>query len=175
MLPCAALESYPACFGGISVTVLCTDIRERIQALNANGRAPKLAPGPDTTGCLHSVNDRASVGVGTTATIGDQRGTVCRRSNLQRQHAFTVPASLQLPEPSHAERDIRTLMSLITGCHPVDAITEAPGLSFRFANALRSRFVRAAHLSHQQYGYAYPEPQGRLPMQPLHWPSGGRW
>ena len=28
-----------------------------------------------------------------------------------RQHAFTVPASLQLPEPSHAER-VRTLMSL---------------------------------------------------------------
>ena len=37
------LESYPACFGGISVTVLCTDIRERIQALNANERTPKLA------------------------------------------------------------------------------------------------------------------------------------
>ena len=37
------LERYPACFGGISVTVLCCDIRERIQALNANERTPKLA------------------------------------------------------------------------------------------------------------------------------------
>ncbi len=37
------LERYPACFGGISVTVLCSDIRERIQALNANEPTPELA------------------------------------------------------------------------------------------------------------------------------------
>jgi predicted metal-dependent hydrolase len=37
------LELYPACFGGISVTVLCSDIRERIQALNANEPTPELA------------------------------------------------------------------------------------------------------------------------------------
>ena len=37
------LERYPACFGGISVTVLCCDIRERIQALNANEPTPELA------------------------------------------------------------------------------------------------------------------------------------
>jgi predicted metal-dependent hydrolase len=38
------LEHYPECYGGISVTVLCSDIRERIQALNADGPAPELAP-----------------------------------------------------------------------------------------------------------------------------------
>jgi predicted metal-dependent hydrolase len=37
------LELYPACFGRISVTVLCSDIRERIQALNANEPMPELA------------------------------------------------------------------------------------------------------------------------------------
>jgi uncharacterized protein len=37
------LERYPACFGGISVTTLCNDIRDRIQTLNANERTPKLA------------------------------------------------------------------------------------------------------------------------------------
>ena len=35
------LERYLACFGDISVTTLCNDIRDRIQALNANERAPK--------------------------------------------------------------------------------------------------------------------------------------
>jgi uncharacterized protein len=38
------LELYPACFGGISVTTLCSDIRERIQALHADEPTPKLAP-----------------------------------------------------------------------------------------------------------------------------------
>jgi predicted metal-dependent hydrolase len=37
------LELYPAWFGGISVTTLCTDIRERIQALHADEATPKLA------------------------------------------------------------------------------------------------------------------------------------
>jgi hypothetical protein len=37
------LERYPAGFGGISVTVLCCDIRERIQALNANEPTRELA------------------------------------------------------------------------------------------------------------------------------------
>jgi uncharacterized protein len=37
------LELYPACFGGISVTTLCSDIRERIQALDANEPTPELA------------------------------------------------------------------------------------------------------------------------------------
>jgi uncharacterized protein len=37
------LEPYPACFGGISVTTLCSDIRERIQALDANEPTPELA------------------------------------------------------------------------------------------------------------------------------------
>jgi predicted metal-dependent hydrolase len=37
------LERYPADFGGISVAVLCCDIRERIQALNANEPTPELA------------------------------------------------------------------------------------------------------------------------------------
>jgi predicted metal-dependent hydrolase len=37
------LERYPPGFGGISVTTLCNDIRDRIQALNANERAHKLA------------------------------------------------------------------------------------------------------------------------------------
>ena len=36
------LEPYPPGFGGISVTVLCNDIRERICAINANGPTPKL-------------------------------------------------------------------------------------------------------------------------------------
>jgi uncharacterized protein len=37
------LEPYPACFGGISVTTLCSDIRERIQALHADEVTPELA------------------------------------------------------------------------------------------------------------------------------------
>src|SRR5882757_9150406 len=37
------LELYPACFGGISVTTLCSDIRERIQALHANEPTLELA------------------------------------------------------------------------------------------------------------------------------------
>src|SRR3984885_4959271 len=36
------LEPYPPVFGGISVTALCDDIRERIQAINANGPTPEL-------------------------------------------------------------------------------------------------------------------------------------
>jgi uncharacterized protein len=36
------LEPYPPGFGGISVTVLCDDIRERIQAINTNGPTPAL-------------------------------------------------------------------------------------------------------------------------------------
>jgi predicted metal-dependent hydrolase len=36
------LELYPACFGGISVTVLCSDIREWIQALNTDEPTPEL-------------------------------------------------------------------------------------------------------------------------------------
>jgi hypothetical protein len=37
------LELYPACFGGISVATLCSDIRERIQALHADEPPPELA------------------------------------------------------------------------------------------------------------------------------------
>ena len=37
------LELYPACFGGISVTTLCSDIRDRIQTLPADGLTPELA------------------------------------------------------------------------------------------------------------------------------------
>jgi uncharacterized protein len=37
------LELYPAYFGGISVTTLCSDIRERIQALHADEPTPELA------------------------------------------------------------------------------------------------------------------------------------
>jgi predicted metal-dependent hydrolase len=37
------LELYPACFGGISVTTLCSDIRERIQALHADEPTPAIA------------------------------------------------------------------------------------------------------------------------------------
>ena len=37
------LERYPACFGGISVTVLCNDIREWLQALEAG--APETQHG----------------------------------------------------------------------------------------------------------------------------------
>ncbi len=36
------LEPCPPVFGGISVTALCDDIRERIQAINANGPTPEL-------------------------------------------------------------------------------------------------------------------------------------
>ena len=35
------VQPYPASFGGISVTVLCSDIRERIRALNANEPMPE--------------------------------------------------------------------------------------------------------------------------------------
>ncbi len=37
------LELYPACFGGISVATLCSDIRERIHSLHAGEPTPKLA------------------------------------------------------------------------------------------------------------------------------------
>jgi uncharacterized protein len=36
------LERYPACFGSISVTLLCNDIRECLQALEADVPAPHL-------------------------------------------------------------------------------------------------------------------------------------
>jgi predicted metal-dependent hydrolase len=38
------LEPYPAYFGGISVTLLCSDIRKRLQALNSDEPALGLAP-----------------------------------------------------------------------------------------------------------------------------------
>jgi predicted metal-dependent hydrolase len=38
------LEPYPASFGGISVILLCNDIRERLQALNSDEPALGLAP-----------------------------------------------------------------------------------------------------------------------------------
>jgi predicted metal-dependent hydrolase len=38
------LERYPECFGGISVTLLCNDIRERLQALKTDEPTPQLAP-----------------------------------------------------------------------------------------------------------------------------------
>ena len=37
------LQPYPASFGGISVTVLCNDIRERIRALHADELTLELA------------------------------------------------------------------------------------------------------------------------------------
>jgi predicted metal-dependent hydrolase len=36
------LERYPACFGGVSVTLLCNDIREWLQALEAGAPVPQL-------------------------------------------------------------------------------------------------------------------------------------
>jgi uncharacterized protein len=36
------LERYPAYFGGISVALLCNDIREWLQALEAGAPAPQL-------------------------------------------------------------------------------------------------------------------------------------
>src|SRR5580704_4946085 len=36
------LERYPACFGGISITLLCNDIREWLQALETGAPAPPL-------------------------------------------------------------------------------------------------------------------------------------
>jgi hypothetical protein len=36
------LERYPACFGGISITLLCNDIREWLQALETGAPAPQL-------------------------------------------------------------------------------------------------------------------------------------
>ena len=36
------LERYPACFGGISVDLLCDDIRAWLQALEAGAHAPQL-------------------------------------------------------------------------------------------------------------------------------------
>jgi len=38
------LEPYPAYLGGISVTLLCSDIKERLQALNSDEPALGLAP-----------------------------------------------------------------------------------------------------------------------------------
>jgi uncharacterized protein len=36
------LEAYPPVFGDICVTALCDDIREWLQAINANGPTPEL-------------------------------------------------------------------------------------------------------------------------------------
>jgi uncharacterized protein len=38
------LEPYPAYFGGISVSLLCSDIQERLHALNSDEPAHELAP-----------------------------------------------------------------------------------------------------------------------------------
>jgi len=38
------LEGYPSCFGGVSVSLLRDDIRERLQALDADPPAGQLAP-----------------------------------------------------------------------------------------------------------------------------------
>ena len=38
------LERYPACYGGISVTLLCTDIRERLLVLEVGNPAGQLIP-----------------------------------------------------------------------------------------------------------------------------------
>jgi uncharacterized protein len=38
------LERYPASFGGISVVLLCIDIRQWLQALEAGAPAPPLCP-----------------------------------------------------------------------------------------------------------------------------------
>jgi uncharacterized protein len=46
------LELYPACFGGIYVTLLCDDIRERLQALKADEATPELAPARIRPSCL---------------------------------------------------------------------------------------------------------------------------
>ncbi len=37
------LERYPACFGGISVVLLCNDIREWLQALETGALVPQLS------------------------------------------------------------------------------------------------------------------------------------
>ncbi len=36
------LERFPACFGGVSVSLLCNDIRIRLQALETGERSPGL-------------------------------------------------------------------------------------------------------------------------------------
>jgi uncharacterized protein len=46
------LEPYPACFGCISVILLCDDIRERLQALNSDEPALGLAPPRIRPHCL---------------------------------------------------------------------------------------------------------------------------
>jgi predicted metal-dependent hydrolase len=38
------LESYPADFGGIDVTILCNDIRERLHSLESHPSAEHLTP-----------------------------------------------------------------------------------------------------------------------------------
>ena len=38
------LERYPACFGGISVDLLCNDIREWLEALEVGAPAPQPDP-----------------------------------------------------------------------------------------------------------------------------------
>src|SRR5882762_481700 len=38
------LEPYPAYFGGISVTLLCSDIQERLQALDSGEPGLRLSP-----------------------------------------------------------------------------------------------------------------------------------
>jgi predicted metal-dependent hydrolase len=38
------LERYPACYGGISVTLLCSDIRERLMVLEVGNQAGQLVP-----------------------------------------------------------------------------------------------------------------------------------
>jgi uncharacterized protein len=46
------LEPYPVCFGGISVILLCTDIRQRLQGLNSDEPALGLAPPRIRPHCL---------------------------------------------------------------------------------------------------------------------------
>jgi hypothetical protein len=91
-----------------------------------------------------------------------------------RQHASTGPALPQLPEPSHAER-VRTLMSLASVATLSTLSRKHPSFPFGSLMPFALDFFRSAHLPHQQYGHAHPEPEGRLPMQPLRRASGGRW
>jgi hypothetical protein len=87
------LELYPPRFGGISVTVLCNDIRERIQAIMRTDGLPNLLD-PEYYRYLDPVNDRASIGLGVTRYHRrDKRKRMSPTEPATRQHAFTGPVS----------------------------------------------------------------------------------
>jgi len=97
-------------------------------------------------------------------TIGETRGSLCRRAKLLHPVSTLLlgPALPQLPEPTHAER-VRTLMSLTSVATLSTISRKHAGYPFGSLMPFALDSLGRAHLPHQQYGDAHPEPEGPTP------------